>query len=509
MGMARDQLGWRAEGIVKVYSGVEVLKGVSISLHPGEVVGLVGHNGAGKSTLLKCLSGAVTPEAGKISLDGESIRLSSPQDALRRGISTVYQELALLPNLTITENMFLGKELTRGGTLDRRGMRKMARDLTSEFNVEVDVDRRLDDYPVATRQLLEIAVATHRDAKYLLLDEPTTSLESAQVDQLLGFVRELSKERGIGILLVDHKMSELYAVADRIVALVDGEVRIDADVENVPEEAVIEAITGEPAITVGKDHGVRFEAGSEPKPPGEVVLQVQHLRNNDLEDVTLTAHAGRVLGIYGLIGSGRTEFLRTLIGLAPVDSGSIRLFGEPYSPRNPADAQRRGISYLTEERKIDGIIPLRDSVTNTILPVVRRYTKSGILLQHQKMNAAGNGYMDKVRVRGNRETPVASLSGGNQQKVLLARILAQEPKVLLLDEPTKGVDIGVKVEIHRMLRHLASQQDLTVIVVSSEEEEVLAVADEVVIFNDGYCSGEAKLTSSLTDADLRKAAWSH
>lgn len=507
--MVMDQSGWRAEGIVKIYSGIQVLKGVSISLRPGEVVGLVGHNGAGKSTLLKCLSGAVTPEAGSISLDGEELHLTSPQDALRRGISTVYQELALLPNLTITENIFLGEELTKGGALDRRGMRKVARDLTSQFNLDVDVDRRLGDYPVATRQLLEIAVATHRDAKFLLLDEPTTSLESAQVEQFLALVRELSKERGIGVLLIDHKMSELYAVADRIVALVDGEVRIDADVASVSEEAVVEAITGEPATTVGAEHRVATVTDAPPPPLGEAVLRVDHLRNRDLEDVSLTAHAGRVLGIYGLIGSGRTEFLRTLIGLGTVDSGRIQLFGKDYFPRNPADAQRRGIAYLTEERKIDGIIPLRDSISNAILPVIERYTESGFLLQPQRLNAAGNEYMDKVRVRGSREAPVASLSGGNQQKVLLARVLAQEPKVLLLDEPTKGVDIGVKVEIHRMLRALASEQGLTVIVVSSEEEEVLAVADDVTIFSDGYCSGETKPASSLTDADLRKAAWSH
>ncbi|OCL30949.1 ABC transporter ATP-binding protein [Tessaracoccus lapidicaptus] len=507
--MATDNTGWRAEGIVKVYSGIQVLKGVSISLRPGEVIGLVGHNGAGKSTLLKCLSGAVTPEAGTISLDGEALTLTSPQDALHRGISTVYQELALLPNLTVTENIFLGEELTKGGTLDRRGMREVARDLTRQFNLEVDVDRRLGDYPVATRQLLEIAVATHRDAKYLLLDEPTTALESAQVEQFLALVRELSKDRGLGILLIDHKMSELYAVADRIVALVDGEVRIDADVASVSEEAIVEAITGEPATTVGADHQVTLDRDEPTSPPGDVVLKVENLRNKDLEDVSLTAHAGRVLGIYGLIGSGRTEFLRTLIGLGAVDSGSIELFGAPYTPKSPADAQRRGIAYLTEERKIDGIIPLRDSVSNAVLPVINRYSRYGLQLQPGRLRAAGNEYMDTMRVRGSRTAPVASLSGGNQQKVLLARVLAQHPKVLLLDEPTKGVDIGVKVEIHRMLRALAAEQGLTVIVVSSEEEEVLAVADDVVIFSDGYCSGETQHAAGLTDADLRKAAWSH
>lgn len=506
--MTGEDMGWKAEGIVKIYAGTRVLNGVSISLRPGEVVGLVGHNGAGKSTLLKCLSGAVRPEEGTVHLDGEEVRFTSPQDAIRRGISTVYQELALLPNLTITENIFLGEELTAAGALDRRGMRKVARDLVEEFSLQVDVDRRLGDYPVATRQLLEIAVATHRDAKFLLLDEPTTSLESEQVEQFLALVRELSKKRGIGILLIDHKMSELYAVADRIVALVDGEVRIDADVDSVSQELVIEAITGEAATTTDGSAAVHPMSDEASTPPGDVVLAVHDLRTPDLEGVSITAHAGRVLGIYGLIGSGRTEFLRALIGLGRIDSGSIELFGKKYTPRTPADAQRRGIAYLTEERKTDGIIPLRDSGTNVTLPVVRRFT-SGVLLQRQKLVAAAGEYMDIVRVRGNREAPVASLSGGNQQKVLLARILAQKPTVLLLDEPTKGVDIGVKKEIHRMLRRLAADDGLTVIVVSSEEEEILAVADNVVIFADGYCSGEAMPAGQLTDADLRKAAWSH
>lgn len=497
---------WRAEGIVKSYSGTQVLKGVSISLRPGEVIGLVGHNGAGKSTLLKCLSGAVTPDSGVVSFDGVETRFSGPQDAIRHGVSTVYQELALLPNLTIVENIFLGEELTSRGMLDARAMRRTAEELVKEFSLDVDVTRRLGDYPVATRQLLEIAVATHRDCRYLLLDEPTTSLEAAQVEGFLDLVRVLSQERGLGVLLIDHKMSELYAVADRILALVDGEVRIDAAVADVSEDAVVEAITGE---------SVHAETPAEANPAASaapsdapVTLKVEHLRNRDLEDVTIEAHAGRVLGIYGLIGSGRTEFLRTLMGLEPVDSGTIELFGKPFSPRNPAAAQAAGLAYLTEERKTDGIIPLRDGVANVVLPIVERYTSGRILLRKAAMAADGDRFMDMVRVRGNRSAPVSSLSGGNQQKVLLARVLGQEPKVLLLDEPTKGVDIGVKVEIHQLLRRLAADQGLTVIVVSSEEEEVLAVADDIAIFNDGFCSGQTSLATSLTDADLRKAAWS-
>ncbi|MFT3887792.1 MAG: sugar ABC transporter ATP-binding protein [Arachnia sp.] len=505
--MSDNQTAWRAEGIVKSYSGTTVLKGVSISLAPGEVVGLVGHNGAGKSTLLKCLSGAVQPDSGVMHIDGQEHQFGSPIDALKLGVSTVYQELALLPNLTITENIFLGEELTTRGTLNAKQMRRVARELVAEFNLDVDVDRKLGDYPVATRQLLEIAVATHRDCRFLLLDEPTTSLESAQVKEFLDLVRELSKERGIGILLIDHKLSELYAVADRIFALVDGEMRIDAAVADVPQEAVIEAITGEPAGHEGGEASAAPDVREALGAGAEVTLEVSHLRTKDLEDVSLRAHAGRVLGIYGLIGSGRTEFLRTLVGLDPVDAGEVRLFGAPYRPKNPADAQARGIAYLTEERKIDGIIPLRDGTFNVTIPVVHRFTDAGFLLKPRAMAKAGQELMDRVRVRGNRLAPIASLSGGNQQKVLLARVLGQDPKVLLLDEPTKGVDIGVKVEIHHLLRTLAAEQGMTVIVVSSEEEEILAVADDVAVFADGSCTGQTSLASDLTETDLRKAAW--
>lgn len=497
---------WRAEGIDKAYSGTPVLKGVSISLRAGEVVGLVGHNGAGKSTLLKCLSGAVQPDGGEMLFDGQEVSFASPQEAIRLGVSTVYQELALLPNLTVTENIFLGEEKTKRGMLDSRAMRQQAEALVKEFDLPVDVTRKLGDYPVATRQLLEIAVATHRECKYLLLDEPTTSLESAQVESFLDLVRELSKERGLGILLIDHKLAELYAVADRIVALVDGEVRIDRPVAEVPESAVVEAITGESVSepTPAEQRPPRTDSAEE----ATVTLKVRNVRNRDLEDVSIEARVGRVLGIYGLIGSGRTEFLRTLIGLDPVDSGTIELFGKPYRPRNPAAAKEAGLAYLTEERKIDGIVPLRSSVDNIVLPIVDRFTKGRVLLQPAAMAKEGARFMDMVRVRGNRSAPVSSLSGGNQQKVLLARVLAQNPKVLLLDEPTKGVDIGVKVEIHQLLRTLAAERGLTVIVVSSEEEEILAVADDVAIFNDGFCSGEVQPAGGLTESDLRKAAWS-
>ncbi|WP_111765966.1 sugar ABC transporter ATP-binding protein [Nakamurella deserti] len=523
--------GLRADGIVKRYAGVPALSGVTIAVRPGEVVGLVGHNGAGKSTLLKSLAGAVRPDEGTISVDGQPLALTGPAAALAAGISTVYQELSLLPNLTVTQNVFLNRELRRGGQLDTATMRSAAADLVKRFELDVDVDRKLSTFPVATRQLLEIAVATQRGSRFLLLDEPTTSLEGEQVDRLLEIVKGLARDTGLGVLLIDHKMDELYAVAHSIVALVDGKVRISGRVDEIARADIVRAIAGEEAavhlLQAGQydqleiaDDGTTPDAGRSATtgPPvaphrdlatvaeGTPSFTVSHLRTGSLQDVSIQAFAGRVLGLYGLIGSGRTELLRAVVGLDQIQGGSLTFEGRPYLPRNPSHAQQAGVVYLTEERKTDGIVPKLDSAMNVVLPILNQFTKFGAL-NRKAMARTATEYMDLLRVRGNRSAPVVSLSGGNQQKVLLARALAQKPRLLLLDEPTKGVDIGVKSEIHRLLRSLAHDQNMTVIVVSSEEEEILDVSDDVATFSLGRCDGTTRPASELSVVHLRQAAW--
>ncbi|MCV2395123.1 sugar ABC transporter ATP-binding protein [Actinotalea sp. M2MS4P-6] len=496
--------GLSARGVVKSYAGVTVLHGVSIDVAPGEVVGLVGHNGAGKSTLLKVISGATSPDSGTITVEGERRHLDSPSAAIAAGIATVYQELALLPNLTVAQNAFLGDERRRRGVLDKATMRRLARELTESFGLEVDVDRRLGDYPVATRQLLEVAIATHRNARYLLLDEPTTSLEGGQVERFLDTVRDLAVERRLGIIFVDHKLDELYAVCSRIVALVDGRVRIDAKVDEVGRDEVVAAIAGEeqPAAPVrtaaGPDTAASATAGRH--------LEVRNLRAPGIEDVTLEARAGRVLGIYGLVGSGRTELLRSLVGLSTLSSGTAELDGQAYRPRSPGAAQAEGVVYLTEERKHDGIVPRLSSPYNVALPVLSRYSRSGFL-RKKRMLAEADDVLTQMRIRGDVHGPVVGLSGGNQQKVLLARAISQRPRVLLLDEPTKGVDLGVKAEIHRIIRSLAHDEGLTVVVVSSEEDEICEVADDIVVMSHGRCTGELVPPEARTPTELRRSAW--
>ncbi len=496
-----------ATGIVKRYAGVPALRGVDLALRPGTVVGLVGHNGAGKSTLLRTLAGATRPDEGVVAIDGRALPLAGPADALRAGVSTVYQELSLLANLTVTQNVYLGHEVRTRGVLDRALMRREAAALVQRFDLEVDVDRPVGDYPVATRQLLEIAIATHREVRYLLLDEPTTSLEGAQVARLLDLLSSLARERGLGVLLVDHKLDELYQVADTVVALVDGSVRIAGPARQVSRADVVRAIAGDEAATHLLEPAAAHPTGVGAAPRGAApALRVRGLVTPVLRGVDLEAQPGRVLGLYGLVGSGRTEFLRALVGLERVLGGALEVHGRPYAAKDPSAAQRHGVVYLTEERKVDGIVPQLDAGTNVALPVLRSFTRFGVLDRRAARRRATE-LMDALRLRGDRSAPVVSLSGGNQQKVLLARALAQAPRVLLLDEPTKGVDIGVKSEIHRMVRRLAHEDGLTVVLVSSEEEEVLEVADDVAVFALGRCDGGLTAASSLTPADLRRTAW--
>lgn len=513
--------------IVKRYSGVTVLHGISLDVTAGDVVGLVGHNGAGKSTLLRVVAGATTPEGGQIEIDGVRQEIDSPRAAIAAGVATVYQELSLLPNLTVTQNVYLGDERSRGGLLRREEMREGAARLVESFGLDVDVDRKLGAYPVATRQMLEIAVATHRQARFLLLDEPTTALESAQVERLLEMVRTLAAG-GLGIVFVDHKLDELYAVCNRVVALVDGQVRIDARVDEVSRDDVVAAIAGEeaegPAGAALAGAAARGASGAPPPPPGSTGataavtaavasggaggrrLEVRHLRAGGVHDVSFRAEPGRVLGIYGLVGAGRTETLRALVGLNAVTGGQVVLDGQRYAPSTPARAQRAGLVYLTEERKHDGIVPGLSSPQNVALPVLGRFRRAGFL-DRAGVQREAEDLLTRLRVRGDVHAPVVSLSGGNQQKVLLARALAQRPRVLLLDEPTKGVDLGVKAEIHRIVRALAHESGLTVVLVSSEEDEIAEVADDVLVMSHGRTSGRLLAADDRTPQSLRRAAW--
>jgi ABC-type sugar transport system ATPase subunit len=509
-----DTPGLVVTDISKTYGATRALSNVSLRVRPGEVVALIGHNGAGKSTVLRSLSGAEVPDKGTITVDGDASAFSSPKDASDAGLACVYQELSLIDQLTVAENVFLGQERQSGLLLSRKEMQRVADDLCREYGIAARASDLVGNLPVAQRQLLEVARAIYHDAKYLLLDEPTTALEEQQVQDLLAIIRRLASEKRVGVLLVDHKLDEVFAVAHRIVGLSNGRIVLDGDVNEIDRQAVVDAIVGDDDVEVSEivgdgTHPNHVETASEDELQytfGTPVLEAHDIRGNGLDGVNVTVHEGEILGIYGLIGSGRSRFLRTIYGAEPLAQGELKLSGRSYAPRRPGHAVREGVAFLSEERKSDGFIPQMSSVDNAVLPILGRHVTAG-LLNWRKLRGAANDVLSQMTIRGDINAPITALSGGNQQKALFARATLQAPRLLLLDEPTKGVDIGAKQEIYGIIRSLAREKNVAVIVVSSEEEELTALANTICVFRKGSCDGTVFAKNAVSPAQLRELAW--
>lgn len=494
------------EGVTKYYGPTLALSDAHLRVERGSILAVVGHNGAGKSTLLRSLSGAERPDAGRLLIGGEELHLNSPADAAAMGIACVYQELSLVEQLTVSENLFLGREETRNGRLARRSMNRLARGICEEFTIDAHPNDRVGTLPVAQRQMLEMARAVHRGSRFLLLDEPTTALELGQVNRLLATLRRLAAD-GLGIVFVNHKLDEVFAVADYVVGLADGRVVLSGPTTEVDRAAVVRAVIGD-RTAAGAAGPPAAAADTTTEPAGHpVVFRAEEVGGPVLANVSLTVHAGEVVGIYGLVGSSRSRFLRTIYGVEPLTRGTMTLNSRPYQPTTPFQAVTRGVAYLPEERKLDGIIPQLDTHSNAALPVLSHFVRLGVL-NWRALRARTASELAKVAVRGDLESPVSSLSGGNQQKVLFARATLQRPALLLLDEPTKGVDIGAKTEIYRIIRQLAREEQVAIIIVSTEVEEILAVADSVAVFRTGWCDGTVQPARSLGAAVLRELAWS-
>ncbi|WP_291050168.1 sugar ABC transporter ATP-binding protein [Herbiconiux sp.] len=516
--------GLLVDSISKSYGPTKALTNVSLRIRPGQVTALIGHNGAGKSTLLRSLSGAEVPDEGSIRIDGEAQEFHGPRDASDAGIACVYQELSLVDQLTVAQNIFLGQETVSGGLLSRREMNKTADRLCAEYGITARAGDLISSLPVAQRQMVEVVRAINQNAKYILLDEPTTALEQEQVDHLLGIIRRLTTEQGIGVLLVDHKLDEVFAVADHLIGLSGGQVVLDGSAAEVDRAAVIQAIVGDHgeggpvdtaavAAIVGDGVGETslddvetITEAARAREFGRPVLEASGISGNNLAGIDLTVHAGEILGIYGLVGSGRTRFLRTVYGAFPLASGSLRLLGEDYRPSSPAKAIKAGVAFLSEERKFDGFVPQMSSIENVVLPVLGKYIRAGVL-RWRALKGSADDVLRQVTIRGEVSAPITSLSGGNQQKALFARATLQAPLLLLLDEPTKGVDIGAKREIYGVIRSLAQEKNVAVIVVSSEEEELTELADSIAVFRSGACDGVVYPRASVSAAQLRELAW--
>jgi ABC-type sugar transport system ATPase subunit len=489
---------YRATGIKKGFGAIQVLHGVDFEVRPGTIHALLGHNGAGKSTLLKVLAGAQQQDAGDLMIAGEAVSFSSPRDALKKGVACVYQELRLIPNLTVAQNLFLGRELAKHGIKDDATMRGYARKLLADYHLRVDANDPVSALSHPEKQMVEVIANLDRKARFLFLDEPTTALDGNQAREMLEAVKRIAIARQIGVVLVSHKLDEVMSVCDEVTVLSGGVVVLHAQGDRVSKEAIVASIVGHATHATTSQPRRRLSSG-------EAFLEVAALNGPRLSGITLNANKGEILGIFGLVGSGRSRLLRTLYGTEPITGGEIRIGGEPYQPVGPAEAMASGIAMLTEERKRDGFIPLMSALGNVVLPTLSRYRKTG-LVNHALASNSARQILARIGTRGELGNPITALSGGNQQKVLFGRIIEQDAKLVLLDEPTKGVDIGAKADIYDIIRRLA-QQGRCVVVVSSEEEELLELADRIVVFRHGVCDGRAIPADQLTIADLRREAW--
>lgn len=501
------------EGLRKAFGASVALAGVSVDIRPGEVHGIVGHNGAGKSTLMKILAGAIRHDSGRLVLGGADVSFGSPAEAAAAGVVCVYQELSLLPNLSVAQNLFLGRELSRAGWLLRSRMRDAVARQLSEHNIKIDPEASLSQLPVAQRQMVEIVGALGRDAKVILLDEPTTALESSQIDDLLQTLRGAVRSRGVAVVIVDHKLDEIFAVSDRITALTDGQIVLSGPASEVSREQLVDSIVGSQERSLGNETR-SAEAKHRSLSPNrraalhqaENLLRVRGIgARRGLRGVTFELKAGEILGVYGLAGSGRTRLLKSLYGLEPIETGSIHLKGQQYVPKSPRDAMRAGVAFVSEERKADGFVPQFDSVTNCVLPTLRAYARYGVIRRRDARSRA-EVMLKSLGIRGDIYAPIVHLSGGNQQKVLLAKAVVQRPSLLLLDEPTKGIDVGTKAEIHSFIKRMAAEENMGVVVVSTEEEEILSLADDVIVMHQGRCDGERHPSNTLSEQDLRRLA---
>jgi len=472
-------------GIGKTFPGVTALAGVDFTVRAGEIHALLGENGAGKSTLIKVLTGVHPAEAGEIRLDGQLIRPAAPKDAERLGISTVYQEVNLVPSLSIAENITLGRQPGRGGFLNWRAIRRRAQAALARLEVECDVDAELGSLSVALQQMVAIARALDTSARLLVLDEPTASLDEKEVAELFAIMRKLRGD-GLGIVFVTHFLDQVYAVTDRLTVLRNGQLVGEYATADLSRLALVGKMLGREVSAADFSPGTATGGISTAQP----LLAARGLgRRGAIAPVDLALHAGEVVGLGGLLGSGRTETARLLFGIDAADSGTIHFKGQPAAIASPRDAVRLGLAFCSEDRKHEGILPNLSVRENLVFAL---QGKRGALraLTRVEQTQLCEHYITALRIKtSDAETPVRNLSGGNQQKVLLARWLATQPAVIILDEPTRGIDIGAKQEIEQLIARLRAD-GLAVLFISSEIDEVVRNCSRVLVLRERRQTGE-------------------
>lgn len=488
-----------ARGLVKRYPGVTALSEVNLTVGLGEVLALIGENGAGKSTLIKIMGGIVAADEGEILIDGKSVSLSKTSDATKLGIGVIHQELSNLDNLDVAGNVFLGREPRKFGCLlDKQELRIKTREYLQQLGLNIDPTTALSALSIAHQQVVEIAKALSLEARFLIMDEPTSSLTTSETQKLLGVINDLRK-RGVGIIYVSHRLDEVTALADRVTVLRDGRNAGDLKGPEITTEKMVR-------LMVGRDlqkTEIRTAAASEPR------LIVKELRTPRYPDhaVSFSVGRGEIVGLAGLVGAGRTEVVQAIFGAVPRLSGSVTLDGTEIPSGSPRASIERGLFLAPEDRRHEGLITSMCVRENITLPAVKKYCKAGLIIRSKEVVIS-----EKMRDQLRLKTPtvhaqVSGLSGGNQQKVVLAKWLSLEPKCLLFDEPTRGIDVGARAEIYSLMRELADQS-VAILMVSSDMEEVLAVSDRIVVMHEGRVSGEL-LREDATEEKVMKLAVGH
>ena len=485
----------RMEHIHKSFGGVHALNDVQIEVYPGEVHAILGENGAGKSTLIKTMTGVHQPDSGEIYLYGEPVSFGGPREAQQQGIGAIYQEPSLFPDLDIAENIMAGRQPTRAGRIDWGAMHREARTLLEQLGVRLDPRTKARNLSVAQQQTVEIARALSLDAQLLIMDEPTSSLTVTEVEELFRIVRQL-REAGAAIVFISHRLEELFAVADRVTILRDGKYVATREMAEVTTEDLIQ-------MMVGRAVDELFPKQEAPR--GDPVLEVEGLSAaGKFEDVSFTLHAGEILGLAGLIGAGRTDVARALFGIHPVDAGSVRIDGEEVTIDNPRTAMTLGLGFVPEDRQHHGLVLPMSIAANVTLPILPRFATAGWLHEEEARKVAVTA-AQRLEVRSAGIGQKASeLSGGNQQKVVLAKWLETEPRILILDEPTRGIDVGTKAAVHQLMSDLANE-GVAILMISSELPEVLGMSDRILVMREGRITGEFERAAATQEKVMAAA----
>lgn len=483
-------------GIMKSFGTNQVLDNAGFFLRDGEVHALMGENGAGKSTLMKILTGVYTRDGGIVKVNGQEVNYSNPQEAEAAGIVFIYQELNVMFDLTVEENLFMGKEITKGfGICDKKAMRAKAEEVLERMGVSIPVDTVMSDLSVGQQQMIEICKALLVDAKVIIMDEPTAALTQSETAALFEVIENL-KKRGVSIVYISHRMEEIFELCDRITVLRDGQYIDTCEIKDITMDDVVK-------MMIGREIGERYPLRNHSV--GKTVFEVKGLsRKGAFNDVSFTVGAGEVLGVSGLMGAGRTEIMQAVFGYLPADSGEILIDGQPVKIKNPMDAMKAGIGFITEDRKVEGLMLDKTIRENIALANLGTISGSGVISKAKEKSLISRGIEEfKIRCFGT-EHECGNLSGGNQQKVVLAKWIYTEPKILILDEPTRGVDIGAKKEIYNVINDMA-RKGVAIIMVSSELPEILGMSDRVMVVREGDVRGILNIENASQESIMTLA----